>query len=345
MEVSRVADFNDDIAEILGDAGWYPHRFDAEGDTVQFIRTDRKILHAATFLTDEFLPGTQRPRVIRRIDAAAAKSPPPHFIFHSAYCCSTLLTNAMNMPGVSFGLKEPVMLNDISGWRRRGGQPADILAALQTALGLLARPQSAGERIIIKPSNVINALAPALLAASPESKALLLYTPLENYLASIAKKGMWGRLWIRELFVKLTKDGLTDYGFSPDDIIQQTDLQIAAIGWLGQHRLFAAMEKRFGPDRVRSIQSEILLADPQTAMDRLCGHFGLTLDSSQLADTVSTTFSRNAKTGDSFSADSRRAEHDDSWRVHQDEISKVVIWAEAVANSAGQTLILASPLL
>lgn len=339
-----MADFNHNIAETLDDAGWYPHRFDAAGDAVQFIKTDRKMLRAATFLTDEFLTGTQSPRVIRRMDVAAVKSPPPHFIFHSAYCCSTLLANAMDMPGVSFGLKEPVMLNDISGWRRRGGQPPEVLAALQTTVAVLGRPLGAGERIIIKPSNVINALAPALLAASPESKALLLYTPLENYLASIAKKGMWGRLWVRELFVKLSKDGLTDYGFSPEETIQQTDLQIAAIGWLAQHRLFAAIETRFGSDRVRSMQSETLLADPSTAMRQLCRHFDLRPGSELLADTIGDTFSRNAKTGDSFSADARRAEHDDSARLHHEEIAKVVIWANAVAQSAGQKLTLSSPL-
>lgn len=340
-----MADFNDNINATLGDACWYPHRFDAAGDAVQFVRTDRSKLRAATFLTDEFLTGTQDPRVIRRVDAARVQSPAPHFIFHSAYCCSTLLANAMDMAGVSFGLKEPVMLNDISGWRRRGGQPAEVLGALQTAIALLARPLGTSERIIIKPSNVINALAPALLAASAQSKALLLYTPLENYLASIAKKGMWGRLWVRELFVKLSKDGLTDYGFSPEEILQQTDLQIAAIGWLGQHRLFAAIEARFGPERVRSLQSERLLADPAVAMQQLCGHFGLKPGSELLKSTIHDTFSRNAKTGDSFSADARRAEHDDSTRQHQEEIAKVVLWANAVAQSAGQKLTLTSPLL
>ena len=332
-------------ADVLRDPNWYPHRFDAAGDAVQFIHTDRSALAKATFLTDEFLSGTQNPRIIRRSDASAVTAPAPHFIFHSAYCCSTLLANAFDMPGVSFGLKEPAMLNDISGWRRRGGQPAAVVDALKTAMSLLARPLTQGEQMVIKPSNVINALAPTMLSLSPDSKALLLYTPLENYLASIAKKGMWGRLWVRELFVKLTKDGLTDYGFSPDDILQQTDLQIAAIGWLAQHRLFAVMETRLGRDRVQSLQSETLLADPSKAMKLLCTHFGLQPDDALLSSTVANNFSRNAKTGDSFNAETRRKEHDDSTQLYQEEISKVVIWAKAVAQSAGQNLSLNSPLV
>ena len=332
---------------IVQDVDSYPHRYDAVGDAIQFIRADRRALSDATFLTDEFLPGAKCPVVIGRAEAMALvqPAPSPHFIFHSAYCCSTLLTNAFDIPGVSFGLKEPAMLNDISGWRRRGGQPAQVLEALKAATTLLARPQSAGERVIIKPSNVINALAPAILAALPQSKALLLYTPLENYLASIAKKGMWGRLWVRELFVKLGKDGLTDYGFSSDEIMQQTDLQIAAIGWLAQHRLFAIMVERLGPSRVQTLQSELLLADPLGAVQRLTRHFGMAVDEIALGKHIAHVFARNAKTGGRFSAETRRAEHESNSGLHEDEISKVVLWANAVAAAAGQDLELKSALI
>ena len=336
-----------DIAlKIVQDVDSYPHRYDAVGDAIQFIRADRRALSDATFLTDEFLPGAKSPIVIGRAEAMALvqPAPSPHFIFHSAYCCSTLLTNAFDIPGVSFGLKEPAMLNDISGWRRRGGQPPQVLEALRAAVTLLARPQSMGERVVIKPSNVINALAPTLLAAFPESKALLLYTPLENYLASIAKKGMWGRLWVRELFVKLGKDGLTDYGFSAEDIMQQTDLQIAAIGWLAQHRLFAIMAERLGPDRVQTLQSEMLLADPVTAMESLSRHFGIAINDSALSEQIARVFARNAKTGESFDSESRRAEYDNNRGLHADEISKVVLWANAVAAANGQNLKLKSAL-
>lgn len=343
----RGAKLLNNTSNMVHDLNWFPHRYDAVGDAIQFVRADRAALNAATFLTDEYLVDAKNPIVVDRAEAVAAlhPAPPPHFIFHSAYCCSTLLANAFDIPGVSFGLKEPAMLNDISGWRRRGGQPAQVVEALKAAIVLLARPQAPGERVIIKPSNVINALAPTLLAAFPDAKAILLYTPLENYLASIAKKGMWGRLWVRELFVKLGKDGLTDYGFTAEDIMQQTDLQIAAIGWLAQHRLFAIMAERLGPDRVQTLQSETLLADPLAAMQSLCRHFELTVDQTVLSDQIARVFTRNAKTGDSFNADSRRAEHVGSSSLHEDEIGKVVLWANAVAAAAGQNLQLKSALV
>lgn len=326
-----------DLATIVRDPAWLAHRYDAAGDRIQYVPANRDVHAQAIFLTDEFLQGHDRPAVVGRADATAAMAPPApvHFIFHSAYCCSTLLARAFDRPGASFALKEPSILNDISGWRRRGAPTAAVADALRWSLGLLAKPFVAGEQIVIKPSNVINALAPAMLATLPASRAVLLYTPLPNYLASIAKKGMWGRLWVRELFVKLGRDGLTDYGFSADDILQQTDLQIAAIGWLAQHRAFAALCARFGPDRIATLQSENLLANPQVAMARLSVLFGIDAAATQH---VAEVFGTHSKTGGSFGQGERASQHADSLAAHAEEIEKVVLWAKAVADAAGQPM-------
>ncbi|MGQ0661506.1 MAG: hypothetical protein ACT4N3_11640, partial [Sphingosinicella sp.] len=211
---------------IAGDPDWLPHRYDAVGDAIQFVRAPREMHRAATFLTDEYLSGATTPEVVSRSEAMAEAPPaaPVHFIFHSAYCCSTLLARAFDIEGVAMGLKEPQILNDLHGWRGRGGAPARIAEVLDGSLTLLARPFAPGEAVVIKPSNLVNAFAPAMLAMRPAARALLLYAPLRLYLGSIAKKGMWGRLWVRELFVKMARDGMLDYGFSPVEILGQTDL-------------------------------------------------------------------------------------------------------------------------
>lgn len=338
---------NPGIASVVNDAAWLAHRYDPVRDKVHFIAADRARQREAAFLTDEYLAGTDRPVVIDRREAVAAQDvrAPLHFIFHSAYCCSTLLANAFDIEGVSFGVKEPVILNDLSGWRRRGGEPQEVGSALQSALSLLARPFVQGEHVIVKPSNVVNSLAPAMMTASPGSRALLLYTPLPNYLGSIARKGMWGRLWVRDLFVKLTKDGVADYGFSPEEILQQTDLQIAAIGWLAQHRLFATMAERFGPKRIRTLQAERLVADPAGVLAALATHFGIDADAAKVeAVARGGAFDTDAKTGANFDASMRQNAHRDDIAVHGDEVGKVAQWAYAVAEAARQPMELPAPL-
>ncbi|HET9428705.1 MAG TPA: hypothetical protein VFO69_10135 [Allosphingosinicella sp.] len=339
-----MAETDRQTSKIVSDPSWLAHRYDSTRDAVHFIRASRQEHRAATFLTDEFLPGHARPIGLDRSDSVAASEPGTalHFIFHSAYCCSTLLARALDVEGVAFALKEPVILNDISGWRRRGGAPADLARSLDSALTLLARPFAANEAVIIKPSNLVNPFIPVMLRMRPNARAILLHAPLRAYLGSIARKGMWGRLWVRELFVKIADGGLLDYGFSSEEVFRQTDLQIAAIGWLGQHRLFAALAQRH-PDRVRTLDSERFMADVEQTLARLGHFFDLDIDASAVA--AGEAFKRHSKGGAEFSAEERRADQRDAAMVHAEEIDKVATWAEAVAASAGQPLRLPLSLL
>jgi hypothetical protein len=333
-------------ASIAADPLWWPHRYDPEHDAVHLVRMDRGAHRAATFLTDEELPTAAERLVLGRPDLAAPATAPLHFIFHSAFCCSTLLARAMDLEGVAMGLKEPVILNDLVGWRHRGGPPQRVGVVLDHALQLLARPFGPHERVIIKPSNVVNGLAPAMLAMRPSARALLLYTPLRNYLNSIARKGMWGRLWVRDLLGKQLKEGMVALGFTPEDHFAQTDLQVAAVGWLVQHALFGRMVERFGPERVRTLDSEILLARPGDTMAALSDLFELGLGETAVRELVEgPVFNRHSKGGARFDSEARRAEQRDAAVVHAEEIDKVTTWAEAVATNAGVPITLPGALI
>ncbi|MFL6843258.1 MAG: hypothetical protein ACJ8ER_00060 [Allosphingosinicella sp.] len=324
---------------------WLAHRYDPEHDAVHLVRADRALRRSAPFLTDEHLPSAAEPVVARREDAlASAPAPSPlHFVFHSAYCCSTLLANACDEDGTASSLKEPTILNDLVGWRHRGGAPARIGEVLDSSLRLLARPFEAGEAVVAKPSNVVNALIPAMLALRPEARCVLLYAPLRLYLGSIAGKGLWGRLWVRDLAMKQLRDGLFEgLGFEPEDHMLQTDLQVAAVGWLAQHRLFASLSEQH-PDRVWTLESEALLARPEEALTALDLLFGLSRR--DVGETVARVFARHAKFGGEFDRDRRAADQRSAADVHGDEIEKVAIWAESVAANAGVEFELPSSLL
>lgn len=334
-------------AALLVDPRWLAHRYDPQADAVHAILADRAARSNATFLTDEFLPGAAEPVVLSRRDALAgtADGSDVHFIFHSAYCCSTLLARVLDRPGLASTLKEPVILNDLVGWRHRGGAPAKIADALDDALRMLARPFEPGEAVIIKPSNVVNALAPAMLAMRAQARAVLLYATLRVYLTSIARKGMWGRLWVRDLLVKQLADGMVDLGFEAADYMRLTDLQAAAVGWVAQADLFARLTGQF-PNRVRTLNSETLLAEPARAVAALSGLYGLPLAAGD-ADTIAGggEFARNAKDGTAYRTTDRVREQGDGAALHADEVDKVLVWAEAVAANAGVALAPPAPLL
>ena len=336
-----------DATSVAGDALWHAHRYDPVYDAFHFRPIRRDLHRSATFLTDDYLPAGDPPVVVKRVDAiATAPQPAPlHFIFHSAFCCSTLLARAFDIHGVSMGLKEPVVFNDLSGWKHRGGKPADIARVLDSALTLLARPFAPGEAVIIKPSNIIAPLMAVTLAMRPNSHALFLEAPLRTYLSSIAKKEMTGRLWVRDLLVKLLRDGLIDLGFEAEDFLGQTDLQVAAVGWLAQHALFARIAAQY-PDRTRTLDSETLLSHPAECLGALARLYGLPLDDLAIAEIVAgPAFTEHSKHGAAFGRDDRAAEYRDAAAAHSDEIEKAAIWAEAVAKTAGVSMKLPLPLL
>lgn len=330
------------------DSEWIAHRYDPEHDAVHLLPVARAVQRKATFLTDEYLPAGLTPLVARRRDLAGSGvvEAPIHFVFHSAFCCSTLIANAFDLPGRSMGVKEPVILNDFIGWRRRGGQGADMAEVLDDMVRLIARPFGPGESIVVKPSNATNALIAALLMLRPQAHALLLHAPLRTYLGSIARKGLDGRLWVRTLLLGLLDDKLVDLGFSVRDHLGQSDLQVAAIGWLAQHALFARIANQFGATRVRTLDSATLMADPGKAMSALGAHFGLPLSTDERDTIVSgPAFTSHSKLGTAFGAAERAAEEEAGVALHADEIEKVIVWTHAVAASAGVPLDLPAPLI
>jgi hypothetical protein len=274
--------------------------------------------------------------------AQALPSAPLHFIIHSAFCCSTVLARAFDAEGAAMGLKEPMFFNDMAGWQMRGAEPARLQTVLRDGLRLLARPFGAGEAVIAKPSNIVNGLVPAMLGLRTEARALLLEAPLRDFLNSIARKGMWGRLWARDLVLKQLRAGLHPFGFKPDDYFGQTDLQVAAMGWLAQHALFARLASDL-PGRVATLDSVHLMAAPEPAMTALSGLFGVALDVPAVV--AGPAFTRHSKFGNDFGAAERMAEQEQAAPVHADEIDKVAAWAEAVAKSAGVPMVLPSRLI
>lgn len=325
---------------------WLAHRFDERADAIHFVRAPRELRRSVPFLTDEYLPGSAKPLPVARAEAmsAAPAAAPIHFIFHSAYCCSTLLAAVLDIPGVATSYKEPQILNDMVGWRHRGGQPAQVSAALDSSLRLLSRPFEVGEACIIKPSNVVNGLIEASLQLRPESRCLLLHAPLRDFVTSIARKGMPGRLWVRELLSRQLAEGLINLGFEPRDYLLHTDLQAAAVTWLAQNALFARIAERW-PNRVRTMDSEVLTSRPGDAVARCADLFGLTIDDATRETVVSEQFSRNSKDGSGFAPGQRAAARQEGAALHAEEIDRVVAWAEAVARTAGVPLTLSAPLL
>ncbi|MBX7496700.1 hypothetical protein K3172_12615 [Qipengyuania sp. 6B39] len=327
-----------DERAILTDPAWLPHRYDEASDSFRFVHVPRGAHRSATFLTDDYLTGTHDFVAIPRaaIDKGSLSASPQHFVFHSAYCCSTLVARMFDAEGLSMGLKEPQVLNDIVGWRRRGAAPQDLAAVLDMALALLARPFGDGEVTVVKPSNIVNSIAPAILGLRPDARAIQLYAPIEDFLSSIAVKGLWGRQWVRQALVGQARDGVLSHRFSTEELLELTDLQVAALGWLSNHGIFARMREKYGPDRVAICDSVSLLRQPSDTVRGFYDYFGCPLDDvSAEAIAEGEAFTRNSKDRKAYSPEDRRKRLDETLSQSREEIEMVSDWVRHLAAGIG----------
>jgi hypothetical protein len=294
------------------------------------------------FLSDEHFAGNfqkvAHPASAIAAQVANAAQAPMHFIFHTAFCCSTLMLKALDVPGCTFGLKEPdVLINLANRFIRSDDRPNRDRLAL--VLRLLSRPFEAGETIIVKPTNFANRLAIPILEARPDSRAVLLYSDVRPLLRSILKRGMWGRIWGRRLFRSAAAWSSLDFGFSQEETFVLTDLQALALAWLMQIHHFTEVARRMG-DRVMLVDSVDFLANPARTLRRVSDLFKLNLAESEIAEIVNgPTFARHSKFSDlDYGRQERAADQNAAEAAHSEELEMVVKWVGAVAAHLGVDL-------
>jgi len=324
----------------LDDSSWLVHRYDDAADAFQFRHFPWDAREGVVFLSDEHLADQGDVRVLAAngLDAREIPQAPVHFIFHSAFCASTMLVRVLGSSSYS-ALSEPQVLNDIVGAIRRGQNGRDAARALDQSLALLSRPRPGTRAVIIKPSNLVNHLARAMLALRPGSRAIFLHAPLHIFLGSVARKGLWCRLWVRELLEYQLDLGMIDFGFVPKDYFRMSDLQVAALGWLAQHRIFTDIRGAAGGERLYFIDSETLTQSPEIALPAICAHLDPDIGERVVSAMLeSAALRQHSKFGHAFSTGDRLRERAEAEAAHSDEISKVLAWAQELARHAGIAL-------
>lgn len=322
------------------DPEWIVHRFDVRSGRFQFIRISVEEIRAATFMAD-LKPATSTDSIwvdALELNSQSFQRVPIHFIFHTAFCRSTLLVSALDIPGISFGLSEPAVLNDLA---HAGPRAAGLI---RPVLDLLARPLGGAKTIVVKPSNFANSLMPAIMGAQPDAKALLLSGSLAGFLQSVHKKGLAGRGWIRRLYRHVQSYAGLDLGLRGDAEFELTDLQVAALAWFLQQRHFAMMLDTSVSDRMATLHSHELAETREDSLRATASFFDLRADRKRINAIVNgPRFQLHAKLGGDYAhiiemqAASARSE------VVDTEIEIIEKWIDAIVVQTGLQLPVSKP--
>jgi hypothetical protein len=217
-----------------------------------------------------------------RILQEVAKLPPQpsaHAIFHVSHCGSTLVSRLLAELPACLPLREPLVPIVLAAERRELERPVARLDGatwdklFDAGLRLLSRTYRPGERVSLKLTSACGNLVSPILQRSTDSKALLLHTDLETWLAVMLRDEdvrfngrFYAQDWLKDLHALTGRRDIRLAGLS--------DPQQFAINWLTAMLHFERALQQY-PGRARRLDFEPFLADTAAELKDVGDFFGL----------------------------------------------------------------------
>lgn len=319
---------------VVSDPEWLPHTFDPSGRNLLFRRVSRQVHAETPFLsgTDILDRAVSMPLTTIQSELRDLEMGPLHFIFHSAFCCSTLLVDLLGATGRIVGMKEPAIFQNLLHRLARRDDAAER-ARLSLVLQLLARPFPGVDAVLVKPSCFANPLIPTIMEAVPDARIVLLRSKLRPFLYSLARRGIRGRTWSRQAYLACVRHFAQHYGLREGELLELTDLQVAGLAWLMRGCFFARIAKESAPMRVVELDADAVLDDPGTTLVKVAHHFGIGVDRAHASDAVTRPICQlHRKEKRLFGPTERHQERRELEKLHGEEVELVATWVEAVAS-------------
>ncbi|WP_066760108.1 hypothetical protein [Sphingomonas sp. CCH20-B6] len=256
------------LRAMLASPDHYPQAIDA--DEMVFAPMTRDTYRRSIFLDQRIV--TASPRQARvKLDAVIDHSPPAEgvcWIFHIAHCGSTLLARALDVDHGPLVLREPFALRQVAAASAQSAAAMAQFAPLRrSVLGLVSRRHPHDHATIIKANVPVNFVIDDLMRV-PDSRAILLYFPLDAYLAAVLRSE-GHRQWVGRITAELAAPIAALAGpLDRLDIVGR-----AAMLWLAQLRVFADVLVRH--PATLSLDAQHFFAAPAPCLTMIAEHFGI----------------------------------------------------------------------
>lgn len=328
---------------LLASPDFFAQKVDFLQRMVLFIHFSRDLYRQSSFLDDRILTPESRGSWVRfdqLIAALAGVEParPLHFIFHSGHVGSTLLSRLVEDAGGVLALREPLTLRTLADAESALDElhslasPAEFDTLLRDQIVLWSRGYDDTRAVILKATSTAIRLAPRLLAASPDSRAVCLNLALEPYLATLlaGENSIVDLRGHGEGRIKRLR-GLAADPTAP--LFAMSAGELAALAWVVETLSQARLKESFGA-RVLGLDFDALLADVPAALEAVCAHFAISAPSSFFASAAeSPVLHAYAKAPEApYSPAFRTAQLDYARRVQAGEIRKGMAWVEELAR-------------
>jgi hypothetical protein len=296
--------------------------------------------------------------LLERRDEIESSSRPVTYVFHTAFCGSTLLADSLDQDRVCLSYKEPLSLSQMCLAKPCSERPPAVTEIewrelSRATVALLSKVFQSSETALIKPSNACNNSIPELLSATGEpARAILLYSNLTDFLCSILKSDA-RRHWARQGLEWTTPASPSHDLLATIDRRRLPDGPAAAYLWLWQ--IYAFLDACESPYRssVRSLDCERFFSRPEETLSTASEFLRLPLTTARIRAITSgagfRTYSKAgrgatpmaallgrlqvaARLGEAFDAAKRRSILDRTAAEHRDEIKSALAWVRDVTR-------------
>lgn len=284
----------ENINTILKNPHMYPVAFD--GDSCCFVRMDREQFQNSIFTDPPRIKSVnnesfvvQTSALLDRFLRNKKKSIDCHFIFHTANCGSTLLSRALDYPGVTIGYREPFTLRQLgvehNRFQNTGGDLERLWSdKLSLILHLLSRRFSSHEKPLVKANIPVNFILEEIFSRSKQSKGIFLYATLEDFLISSLKIEQ-RRNWVATVISQL-KDAIFSMPVLSGMSIGSLSIEkLSALLWVVQ--IIKYQDAINQSLQIKSINSDLFFKQPLEILDAVSGYFGLGITSEMNETTIS----------------------------------------------------------
>jgi hypothetical protein len=327
---------------LLDDPQLFLHHVDFEQRLVFFVKASQALIDAENAHNfDDIEPKHNFDLDMLLEEGDYRDFRPPHFLFMTDFCGSTLLANALGaLRGVScyyevrafadLAIRKRLLDRKLVADSTNAADIEDWQRVLRLTIFSMSRNMR-GDTVIVKEWPPANYIISDILRCHQNIKAIFLYSDIEDYLNAICR-----RHWRREFTRQRVVTELVETELWP--MIHEgkhsfSDGKIAAAHWFVQQQAFLRVDRgvRSG---IRSLHNLEFYNHPAETVAAVAKHFGIQVYPEEAANAFASVSNRHSKRRDEpYSMTVRQREMGlvaHSYRIEIDEaVAEVRQWLEA----------------
>lgn len=307
---------------------YFPIDLDVRNKCFYFQHISINALTNSTFLDNRFTTTDSAMQTVTFNSVkhlAVTQSKHIGYLFHTSFCCSTLLARLLDFPKKSIALKEPLILRRLSDAALDGMPNHELTDA---SVKLLFRNIDGLSAVLVKPTHVALNIAQTLLSCNPSAKALLITSTLEDFMISNIKKTLETQRKVPELverFMTATDlpSRLPPEAFEPPSFLAGVSLQ-----WHAQQQLIYDLLNSPVGSAVCVIQDTELLQSPAVTLRAALDWLEWDIQAYDIDEQIKRVMNQHAKSnGRNYNLQEKTHETNLLRQKYSDQLSQALQWS------------------